>query len=69
MPGWQTSTSHISNFAELPPNCQNFIFKLQALIGVRVDMISTGPDFADTIMLRDPFNVLGTHRRTGQLAH
>jgi adenylosuccinate synthase len=68
MPGWQTSTSHINNFADLPVNCQNFIFKLQSLIGVRVDMISTGPDFADTIILRDPFNVLGTPRRAAQLA-
>ncbi len=68
MPGWQSSTSHVNNFAALPSNCQNFIFKLQSLIGVRVDMISTGAEFADTITLRDPFNVLGPARRTVQLA-
>ncbi len=68
MPGWQTTTTHITNFAELPMACQNFILKLQALIGVRVDMISTGPDRADTIVLRDPYNSMGATRRTMQLA-
>lgn len=68
LPGWQSSTSHINNFSDLPPNCQNFIFKLQSLIGVRVDMISTGAEFADTIVLRDPFNILPAPRRTTQLA-
>lgn len=68
MPGWQTPTTHITNFADLPQNCQNFIFKIQQLIGVKVDMISTGPDRADTIVLRDPFTTLGAARRTMQLA-
>ncbi|MDB5082128.1 MAG: Adenylosuccinate synthetase [Chloroflexi bacterium] len=68
MPGWQVSTTCITNFADLPPACQNFIFKLQSLIGVRVDMISTGPKNADTIVLRDPFNSPVTPRRTASLA-
>lgn len=68
LPGWQSPTSHITSFADLPSNCQNFIFKLQLLIGVRIDMISTGPDNADTIVMRDPFQALAAPRRTGQLA-
>jgi adenylosuccinate synthase len=55
LPGWQTSTSGIQSFADLPPACQNFLIRLQSLIGVRIDMISTGSKKEDTIVMRDPF--------------
>ncbi len=62
VPGWQTSTAHITSFGDLPPACQNFILRLQGLIGVRIDMISTGPDRQDTIVLRDPFTMVAGMR-------
>ncbi len=55
IPGWQTSTAHINNYKDLPPACQNFILLLQSVLGVRIDIISTGKERSDTIVLRDPF--------------
>jgi len=57
MPGWKASTAHISSFADLPPACQNFLLRLQSFIGVRIDLITTGPERRDTIMMRDPFTI------------
>lgn len=60
IPGWQTSTAHINKYEDLPAACQNFIMRLQELIGVRIDIFSTGPDREDTILLRDPFGTPAT---------
>ncbi len=65
MPGWKTSTAHIRHFEDLPPECQHYIQRITALTGVRVDIISTGPDRDDTIMLRDPFTAATISRMAG----
>ena len=62
VPGWQTSTAHINNYKDLPPACQNFILRLQSQLGVRIDLISTGPARTDTIVLRDPFTMASVTR-------
>lgn len=62
IPGWQTSTSNVTNYRDLPPACQNFILRLQSLIGVRIDIISTGPGREQTIILRDPFTMASSAR-------
>ncbi len=68
MPGWKAPTSGATSFADLPAACQNFILRLQALIGVRVDIISTGPERKDTIMIRDPFTMAAGMRNTSPVA-
>lgn len=55
LPGWMTSTTHINSYGQLPIACQNFIQRIQTLVGVPISIISTGPDHDDTIVLRDPF--------------
>jgi adenylosuccinate synthase len=64
VPGWKTSTARISSFAELPPACQNFLLRLQGLIGTRIDIITTGPERRDTIMMRDPFTIAAARSAT-----
>jgi len=39
----------------LPVNARNYIMRIQELVGVPVDMVSTGPDREETIVLRHPF--------------
>lgn len=58
-PGWQESTFGIKTFAELPKQAQNYLFRIQELAGVPIDIISTGPDRNETIILRHPFNKNG----------
>jgi adenylosuccinate synthase len=56
MPGWQTSTVGVREWAQLPANARRYLERLSELAGVPIDMVSTGPDRVDTILLRDPFS-------------
>ena len=55
LPGWAESTVGAPNFEALPKNAQDYIRFLEEQVGVPVDIISTGPDRNETIVLRDPF--------------
>jgi adenylosuccinate synthase len=54
-PGWKESTIGITEYAGLPANAQRYLERLSELVGVPADIVSTGPDRAQTIVLRDPF--------------
>lgn len=56
MPGWTTSTVGIKQFADLPANARAYLERMEQLCEVPIDMISTGPDREETIVLRHPFN-------------
>ncbi|TDO99028.1 adenylosuccinate synthase [Marinomonas balearica] len=55
LPGWSESTVGAENFDALPKNAQDYIKYLEEQVGVPVDIISTGPDRNETIVMRDPF--------------
>jgi adenylosuccinate synthase len=55
MPGWMGSTVGIKNFDQLPKAAQNYLKRMEEVCEVPVDMISTGPDRDETIVLRHPF--------------
>ncbi|NWJ48166.1 MAG: adenylosuccinate synthase [Chloroflexi bacterium] len=65
LPGWEAPTAHIKSFDELPANCQNFIKRIGTLVGVNVDIVSTGPDQKDTIVMRDPLRPINMSRVMG----
>ncbi|WP_189941923.1 adenylosuccinate synthase [Sulfuriferula thiophila] len=56
MPGWTESTVGIKQFDELPANARAYLARMEKLCEVPIDMISTGPDREETIVLRHPFN-------------
>jgi adenylosuccinate synthase len=56
LPGWTESTVGITDYGTLPANARNYLERLQALVNVPIDMISTGPDRDQTIVLRNPFD-------------
>lgn len=56
MPGWQESTLGVTDHRKLPPAAINYINRIKELTGVPVDIISTGPDRSETIILRNPFD-------------
>jgi adenylosuccinate synthase len=56
LPGWSESTAGVRSMAELPSNARHYLKRIEELVGVPVDILSTGPDRQDTIVLRDPFN-------------
>lgn len=55
MDGWNESTIGASSVDALPENAQKYINKIEEITGIPVDIISTGADRKDTIILRDPF--------------
>jgi adenylosuccinate synthase len=55
-PGWSESTVGKTRFEALPANAQAYLRRLESLVGVPLDVISTGPDRDETIMLRHPFD-------------
>ncbi|MFC3093694.1 adenylosuccinate synthase [Alteromonas sediminis] len=56
MPGWTESTVGVTDYNALPPQARNYISRLEVLTGVPVDIISTGPDRNETMVLRHPFD-------------
>jgi len=55
MPGWTDSTVGAKTMEELPANARAYVKRIEELVGVPVDMVSTGPDREETIVLRHPF--------------
>lgn len=55
LPGWQKSTAGVQRYDQLPANARAYLAKIEQLSGVPVDIISSGPDRADTIVVRHPF--------------
>jgi adenylosuccinate synthase len=56
MPGWKESTIGVTSYGALPANARKYLERLQELAGVPIDIISTGPDREQTIVLRHPFD-------------
>lgn len=55
MPGWSQSTVGIKRVEDLPATARAYIRRIEEVCGVPVDIISTGPDREETIILRHPF--------------
>jgi adenylosuccinate synthase len=55
LPGWRESTVGITAYEALPLNARRYLERLQALAGIPIDLISTGPERGETIVLRHPF--------------
>ena len=56
MVGWNESTVGITEFDDLPGNARNYIARVEALAGIPMDIISTGPGREQTIVRRHPFD-------------
>ncbi|GGI86279.1 adenylosuccinate synthase [Legionella impletisoli] len=57
LPGWSESTADLTSKSQLPANALAYIKRLEELLEVPIDMLSTGPERDSTIILRDPFAV------------
>jgi len=55
MPGWSDSTVGVTQFDDLPENARRYLLRIAELCEVPIDMVSTGPDRDETILLRHPF--------------
>ncbi len=55
MPGWTESTEGVRDYDSLPENAKKYLVRMQEIVGVPVDIISTGPERDETIILNHPF--------------
>ena len=51
LPGWKEDITNVTTWEELPKNAQNYLLKIQELVGVKISMFSVGPDRKQTIEL------------------
>jgi adenylosuccinate synthase len=55
MPGWKESTVGLTRFGQLPRAARNYLKRIERILEVPIDVISTGPEREQTIVLRHPF--------------
>jgi len=56
LPGWAEPTAGITEFARLPANARRYLARMEELAGVPIDIVSTGAERDETIVLRHPFD-------------
>ena len=55
LPGWKEPTAKVREMKNLPANARAYLQRIESACEVKVDFVSTGPDRADTIILKEPF--------------
>ena len=56
MPGWSEETYGATSLEQLPAAAIAYIKRIEAITGVPVDIVSTGPDRNETMVLVNPFD-------------
>ncbi len=51
IPGWDEDISNVTIFEDLPNNAQQYLMKLEEIIGVPISLFSVGPDREQTILM------------------
>ncbi len=55
LPGWTTPTLGVTREQDLPEAARRYLARIEGIVGVPIDVISTGPDRDQTIIRRHPF--------------
>jgi adenylosuccinate synthase len=42
LPGWQQDTSHIRKFSDLPQQAQNYVLRVEQLLGIPIRWVGVG---------------------------
>jgi adenylosuccinate synthase len=56
LPGWSEPTVGARSLDDLPKNARDYLRKVEELCEAPIDIVSTGPDRSETIVLRHPFD-------------
>jgi adenylosuccinate synthase len=55
LPGWAETISGIKRFGRLPKNVKSYLWRIEELTGVPIDIVSVGPDRDQTIVIKNPY--------------
>jgi len=53
MPGWKTDITGVRKFEDLPQNAQNYVTKIEELLGIPMRWVGVGPERESMIMRPD----------------
>lgn len=53
LPGWSIPTAKITSIEQLPANAINYVKYIEKLVGIPIDILSTGPERDDIIFVHD----------------
>jgi len=51
LPGWEADTTNARSFADLPPNAQRYVRRIEELVGAPINIISVGPERNQTFLI------------------
>jgi len=66
LPGWQTSTFGIDNYAKLPENAKRYLEFVEKESGAKVGIVSTGPDREQTMFMPEFHTMLDAISRPNE---
>jgi adenylosuccinate synthase len=55
--GWKEDIENVREYEDLPIQAKDYIRRIEDLIGVPANIVSVGPDRAETLLLTNPFNI------------
>ncbi len=55
LPGWMESSKGVRNLKDLPENARAYLGRISELLALPIDMVSTGAERDDSIVLNNPF--------------
>ncbi len=55
LPGWMESSKGVRNLQDLPENARAYLGRISELLALPIDMVSTGAERDDSIVLNNPF--------------
>jgi adenylosuccinate synthase len=56
MPGWNEDIREVKKLSDLPVNAQNYIKRLEELVGCKIVLVSVGARRDETLVLENPFS-------------
>ena len=57
LPGWDETTFGMTSLDEMPKAAKQYVDRLSRVVGAPIDIVSTGPDREQTIVISTPFGV------------
>ena len=57
LPGWDETTFGMTSLDEMPKAAKQYVERLSRVVGAPIDIVSTGPDREQTIVISTPFGV------------
>ena len=55
MPGWTDDLRTVRRYRDLPAATQNYLKRVEELVGVPIQIVSVGPDREETMVVQNPF--------------